>query len=211
MKDDVPVDVNYGLLSPSDAWSLVNARLFNYAWNKVYRREFLARNNLAFDVDGMPCEDVIFNLQCVMAGAKWCSVDYVGYIYYRCGMTLLSTYKPSNAKGLRNCSEVWREYKCFAADARRVFGDFGEIDEKGLASAEWTNLWKPKSPLGISDRYKWLKKHGEAFMAGKSLLLEMARAMVFSFARRHLYFRPISRWNIKRQYSHAVDWKGFAG
>lgn len=166
-------------LTPREVLGLVNARLFNYAWNKVYRREFLEKNGLTFDVEGMPCEDVIFNLECVMAGAKWCAVDTVSYIYYRTGMTLLSKYKPSNFAGLHHASDVWKRYKDSVPGAREVFGGFGEVSEAGIVAAEKRNRLKPGSPY-------WLSKP-------------------YNFVRKLLYIRPVRRWNIKRFHPNAVD------
>lgn len=205
-KIDVAENKSYGALRPIDVRELLRKRLLNYAWNKVYCRGFLVSNNLKFDVDGMPCEDIIFNLQCIMAGAKWCSLDYVGYVYYRAGMTLLSAYKPSNIKGLIASSNTWRDYKQSSHEAGKMLGKFGEISETELEKAEWANMWKPKSPFTMMERYKWLKDKGR-HIQGRFLLLEMARALASVFARRCLYFRPVRRWNIKRQYPSAVEWK----
>lgn len=197
----------YGDLSPQYVLELVRKRLFNYACNKVYRRQFLESNNLSFDEDGMPCEDVIFNLKCVMACAKWCSVNYIGYNYYRCGLTLLSSYKPSNLKGLQHGSQVWEDYKNSTPGARDVLGNFGELDKEEILHNEWINLWKPKSPLGLRERYKWLRMHRSEMTDIHGLWWAMLKAIVFSFTRRYLYIRPIRRWNIKRQYPQAVEWK----
>lgn len=215
-KVDNPGNGNFGFIAPEGVKKLLRDRVLNYAWNKVYVVDFIAgmrsarHRALTFEPDGMPCEDIIFNLECICAGARWCAVDYVGYIYYRCGMTLLSSYKPCNQKGLLLGSEAWRRYKEAMPGAKDVFGSFGEIDEAGLLKAEWTNLWKPGSPLGWRAKYKWLKANGSKMGVSSAAWIAMTKAAVFSFARRYLYFRQIRRWNIKRQYPHATEWKGVA-
>ena len=206
-KVDYSDEKAYGTLLPQGVMELVRRRLFNYAWNKVYRWRFLKDNSLSFDKDGMPCEDVIFNLKCVMARAKWCSVDYVGYIYYRCGLTLLSSYKPSNLKGLRHGSQAWIDYKNSSRGAKEILGTFGEMSEDDFLSAEWANLWKPRSPLGLRGRYDWLKIHRHGIIGNGSIWVLMLKSFVFNFARRYLYVRPIRRWNIRRQYPQAVEWR----
>ena len=166
-------------LNPEDVKALMRACLFNYACNKVYRREFMEKNGLKFDVEGMPCEDVIFNLDCVMAGARWCAVDAVGYVYYRTGMTLLSKYKPSNLAGLHHASDTWKRYKDLVPGARAVFGSHGEATEKAIAAAELRNRLKPGSPYWLSKPY--------------NLLRDL------------LYVRPVRRWNVRRQFPNAVE------
>ena len=215
-KIDNPGNGNFGRIAPEDVKKLLRDRVLNYAWNKIYVVDFIAgrrsawNRKLTFESDGMPCEDIIFNLECIRAGARWCSVDCVGYVYYRCGMTLLSSYKPSNQKGLLLGSEAWRRYKDSTPETKDVFGPFGEIDEAGLLKAEWTNLWKPGSPLGWRAKYEWLKTNGRKMGISGAICIAMAKAAVFSFARKHLYFRPVRRWNIKRQYPYATEWEGVA-
>lgn len=207
-KTDVEKDKYYGELSAEGVLYLVNHRLFNYACNKVYRADFLHKNRLLFDPDGMPCEDIIFNLNCVMAGAKWCMVEYVGYVYYRCGMTLLSSYKPSNKTGLLHASDAWLKYKCNVSDGFIVFGKFGECDAASMLHDEWANLWKHHSPFDWRQKREWLVAHKEHMKCTKSLSRMMLEMSVLTFLRKYCYVRPIRRWNIKRQYPYAVEWNG---
>lgn len=206
-KKDVGEDKYYGVLSAQDVFDLVKKRLFNYACNKIYRLDFLKNNKLSFDVDGMPCEDVIFNLNCVMTGAKWYTVDYVGYVYYRCGMTLLSSYKPSNRTGILHANDAWQKYKSSTSDGINVFGKFGECDEAMMLQSEWENLWMPRSPFDWKQKREWLVQHKKYMKSSKSILRMMIEMEIFTFLRKHCYIRPIRRWNIKRQYPHAVEWK----
>lgn len=142
----------YGRLQAADVKDLSDRHLLNYACNKVYRRAFLERTRLRFDPDGMPCEDIIFNLGCIVAGATWCSVDCLGYRYNHTSNSLLGSYRPRNLAGLRHGRDAWRAYKHSNPDAARTFGDFGEPSDADLARAEAKNL-RRKNPL-----YRLLRK-----------------------------------------------------
>lgn len=142
----------YGNLTAADANDLRERRLLNPAWNKVYSRAFLDRTRLRFDPDGMPCEDIIFNLGCIMAGARWCSVDVLGYRYNHTSHSLLGSYRPRNIIGLRHARDAWRAYKAFDPGAVQVFGCYGEPSDDDLERAEKKNV-RRKSPL-----YRFLRK-----------------------------------------------------
>lgn len=136
----------YGRLKASEAKDLRDRHLLNYACNKVYRRAFVDQSRLRFDPDGMPCEDIIFNLGCIVAGAVWCSVDCLGYRYNHTSGSLLGSYRPRNLVGLRHGREAWRAYKASDPEAAAVFGAYGEPGEADLARAEAKNL-RRKNPL----------------------------------------------------------------
>lgn len=205
-KNDVPDDAEIGELKPADILSLYKQCLFNYAWNKVYRRSFLADAGLIFDIDGVPCEDVIFNLRCVMAGAKWLCVPRAGYIYYRTGGTLLSKYKPTNVAGWRKASDTWKAYKAATPGAKDVLGALEEQTPKSLDKKEWDNIWRANSPFGVIGRWKFAMRHTEAL--GRCVAWVVIRKAVFVFLRRHCYVRPVRRWNIRRVNRGVFEWKG---
>ena len=131
-KEDIPDESVIGALDAAGVKNLFDASLFNYAWNKVYRASFLKSHNMSFDPKGMPCEDVIFVLQCIMAGANWATIRHVGINYYRTHATLLSRYKSSYVAGTRSASWAWRRYKESNTDARAILGDMGEVSEVTL-------------------------------------------------------------------------------
>ena len=202
-KDDVPALQSYPILLPADIKRLSDACLMNYAWNKVYRTDFLRTHQLRFDPEGMPCEDIIFNLHCVMSGARWCSVDSVGYVYYRVtgGRTILTSYKPTNHRGLALGADAWRRYcETLSADDATPFLSRTRISERQLLSLEWKNIWMPGTPYSIVGRWRWLKEHPS--MGGVKAFLRMG---VYMFLRRHFYIRPIRRWHIRRLYPHVVS------
>lgn len=180
--------------SSSDVLQLSRECLLNYSCNKVYRRAFLDKHNLRFVREGMPCEDIIFNLNCLMAGATYCTMSFVGYIYYRTRGTLLSKYKKTNDTGTRLASETWQRYKDMMPGSREILGSLGETSEAQLSATAWRNVWMPGTPFSLVQR--WRMRPGSAFF-------KMAFFMVF---RRYFYFRFIRRWNTRHNYPHVVDW-----
>ena len=205
VKIDCPESKIYGYLEPQDLKCLLKHHLFNYACNKVYRRTFIDGNGVAlrFEPDGMPCEDTIFNLSCLLRGALWCSIDFIGYIYYRTNDSLLSIYKPSNIKGECAGAEAWRNYKEKVNRAREVLGSYGETSKGDQLKLEWRNIWQPKSPYSLMSRWKWLKKNPQ--LGGAATFIKTA---LFILARRYLYFRIIRRWRIRRMYPYVKNWSG---
>ena len=212
-KVDVLPEKSYGELSPKDVLEISRLNLFNYVWNKVYSQKFLRDNNIRFEPDvdvkkgDTPWvfggEDNVFNLRCVMAGARWCSVADCGYIYYRPRTTLLSRYKPTAAKGARMVSNVWREYKEKTSNATAVLGDFGELSPSQELWEEWRNIWMPGTPFGLIDRWRWLRLHPQ--VGGFVMFVKTA---AFIWLRRHCYWRCVRRWNIRRSYPMAREWHG---
>ena len=123
---------SYGRLRAADVKDLRARHLLNYSCNKVYSRAFIDRARLRFEPDGMPCEDIVFNLGCIVAGATWCSVDCLGYRYNRTSGTLLNSYCPRNLEGLRLERDAWRAYAASDPEAAALFGPEGERDDAAL-------------------------------------------------------------------------------
>ena len=197
----------YGRLTASDVYDLSRRCLMNYAWNKVYRSEFLCEHGIVFDVDGIPCEDIIYNIRCVMAGAKWCSADFTGYVYYRTRGTLLSKYKRTCCIGIQHGAAAWREFlgSCGEIQDDEVNGWLHAkcmFNDERLALIEWKNIWMPASPYSMIGRWKWLREHPS--VGGGMAYLKM---LLYTFLRRHFYWRPVRRWNIRRMYPYATEWK----
>lgn len=201
-KEDVPTfDIQGRTLMPADVKALYDGCLLNYSCNKVYRRSFLEKNCLRFERDGMPCEDIIFNLSCILAGAKFCMVPYVGYVYYRTRGTLLSKYKQSGKVGLMLADQMWKRYKAENPGAHDVLGDVGEMTEDVQLAEDWRNIWLPGSPFGLASRWTWLMQHPQ--LGGIKTFVKM---MCFMFVRRHFYVRLLRRMHTKRLYPQAFEW-----
>lgn len=189
-----------GILSPLDVRRLEKSCLLNYAWNKVYRRSFLASHSLRFEPKGMPCEDIIFNLEVIIAGSKWCLMPVVGYIYYRSGETLLSSYKKTIREGLEEEAKVWKLYCDSDPRTLTYFSHRCEVSNARLLSSEWDNIWRPHSPYSLLERWKWLKANPE--IGGCITYIKMA---LFVVCRRYFYVRSIRRWHIKHLYPQVKE------
>lgn len=213
-KVDVPQRHNYGRPVPSDIKALASQCLLNYACNRVYHKAFLDTHRLRFAAKGMPCEDIIFNLECIMAGARWCAVDCIGYVYYRTGMTLLSTYRPFNGDGLRLCSETWRRYIRETPGAEQVFERRSASGEGQYLWAEWDNIWRPRSPHSAIGKLRFLEAHKSLMMKDgrgwqRRLLRLSPMALLlgqtlYQVLRRWVYVRPVRCWHIRRLYPSAT-------
>ena len=160
----------------------------------------LQQNSILFDPNGMPCEDTIFNLACVGAGASWACVSHIGICYYQTHKgSLLSRYKKSYVSGMSAAANAWR--KCKMQDPRKMeaLGALGEITHKELEMGEWDNIWRENSPYDMIGRWVWLKAH--KVIARHRLLWFYFRKLAFTFFRKYAYISPLRRWHIKRIYS----------
>lgn len=209
MKVDSLEDCDYGKPTIEDVLAIRAARLLNYQCNKIYRLDFLNKQRLRFEPKGMPCEDVVFNLDCLLSNARVASSAVAGYVYYRTGGSSLSRYKPTLAAGLQMERTRWA----------RLFGKRQE--EKDDSAAEWENLWMPGSPLSWRERMAWAQARRERLLSTlprwqRALLRVSPMALVvgrglFAGVRRHCYFRPIRRWHIRRLYPEAREWHPATG
>lgn len=198
-KDNVAIDANLGCLNACDVKRLFDDCLLNYAWNKVYRSLFIKKHHLMFDPDGMPCEDIMFVLECVMSGAKWATIGHVGINYYKTHSSLLSRYKPSYVQGIKQASDQWKKYKEFDATARDVVGDLGEVSDRELTAGQWDNIWRIGSPYRLRDKWRFLNEN-RAIANGRNLCLFFIGQIIYSFCRKHFYFSQVQRWHIRRVY-----------
>ena len=219
--DDIPPRKAYGLLGPEGWREIVNKRFSHYPWNKIYKVDFITRNGypwnkpLRFDPDGMPCEDIMFNLSCVIRGSRWGSIDKIGYIYYRNHASSLSRYKRTGHHGVLQASEMWKDYKK-ACNGAGVFGSFGECSEADIAWMDWDNMWMKGSPIALRDRYRWLVSNRGLLLGGGSslkrkILSQSSTAfflyeLCYRFMRGRFYIRPIRRWHIRSLYPAVRNW-----
>lgn len=133
VKEDHMPSKRYGVLTGADIAEIRGKCLLNYAVNKVFRRSVLED----FELDGMPCEDIIQILRLIRKGVTWSMVDRIGYVYYHTHASLLSRYKPTNVAGLRKCQDLWLQVA--PGLAIRDFEGF-------LRARERKNLCLPGSP-----------------------------------------------------------------
>lgn len=195
---DVPADCYYGNLTPDDINEILKSWLFLYPVNKIFRRSCVSE----FDPEGMPCEDAMFNLEMAMKDTKWCSIDKIGYIYYRTYSSSLATYKACHSVGQLHMAEMWKEYCESNERAKELFAQKASIAR--LSALEWGNIWKLKSPYSLRGKWQWLKNHPEL---GGMLFFTMSLAR--HLIRRYFYLRPIRRANVRRLCKGNVeDWNG---
>ena len=198
-------DKYYGELTPSDVGYLVKRRLFYYSWNKVFRKSFLDKHKFRFDPKGVPCEDAIFNVRLVREKAKWVTVAYEGYIYYRYDGSLLSSYKPTYVEGTRACTKAWHDYKANTPGAYEGLEKYGlgwydETSEENIVRGQWTNIWRRKSPWTLCEKWQYAKEN--APVLGRPTLLVFVKKAIFMWLRAHCYWRPIRVWHEKRFVEH---------
>lgn len=201
MVHDIPEDKYYGELAPEDVGYLVKRRLFYYSWNKVLRKSFLDANGFKFDPKGVPCEDAIFNVALVVKKAKWVTVAYEGYIYYRYDGSLLSTYKPTYVEGTCACTKAWKDYKDSTPGAYEGLEKFGlgwydERSEDDIVRGQWTNIWRRKSPFGMKERWRYAKEHADVL--GRATAWVFVKKAVAMWLRAHCYWKPVRVWHEKR-------------
>lgn len=138
-------------------WSLHESNLSNFAWNKLYKRSFIIENNLRFELDGMPAEDLFFNLQAFKLAKAIAVVDNAAYHYIRQEeMTILSSYQ-------RNICDI-------EIRSREAYVDFFEHFKMGKqrfiqssklmsAAGQTANLFKRNAPFNLSLRIIWVTDH----------------------------------------------------
>ena len=196
-KEDLPSLTETGPLSADDVRVLCRECLVKFPWNKVFRRSFLVQNGIRFIDRAAPREDEIFNVDCVVSGARWCAVRRVGHIYYHGYSSSLGRYRRYEEESDRAVNDAWRRlWTRFG----RSDETFGISDEIGLKYAAWRNLWRPGSPFSLVARWSWLKSSGLPHPAFAYL-----KMMVFMALRRWCYVRPLRRANIRRLYPEVRD------
>lgn len=220
-KTDCLDDRIYGRPTAADVATIRHARLLNYAWNKFYRRAFLQEHALEFDPNGMPCEDIIFNLRCLLSGASVASLGKVAYVYYRLGVTLLSRYQRTLVEANRVCDGLWMRYLKTKKNMELVFGPrLKGFQKKDRLRAEWENLWRIETPYTFKARVEWLREHKAwlKFSQGEQVLLRLSPwclcmgQWVKQGIRRCLLRLPRAQWfnrcRIKRRFPTVRPWEG---
>jgi len=205
-KVDVLSRCDYGVLDGCALSKIYRKCLFNYPWNKIYRKSFLLENNLFYEEKSVPREDEVFNLRCAAALAKWCAIESVGYIYNHYSMSTLGRYRKYNDESNDFVSEGWN---C----CRDKLPNNGELDGIGVYSSRqrflqgWKNIWRPHSPYNSGAKWQWLNENcnsGRKF-GGLVRAWYFCSMCVYQIFRKYLYFSFIRRILIKRLYPNASD------
>lgn len=193
---DIPPNRNYGELDADAVCALYESSILNYAWNKVFRSDFLVSNGLKFNPDGVPCEDIIFVLECIMCRARWATISHLGIKYNRVQGSLLSRHKKTLLRGLKIASDTWSKFNIQYADGRDLRFQPMILTDAQLLRCEWDNIWKFGSPYSLYGRYVFAKQHPE--IRNVSAVVFFVRKLIFVFLRRWFYIVPIRRWHIRR-------------
>lgn len=204
-KVDVMPAHDFGAIQPQGVKKLKDCGLLYYPWNKVFRRSFLNEGNICFDKKGMPCEDIMFNLECIIKGARVSTINVVGINYYRTWGTSLSSYKPDCISGLRSCNQKWEVYKEKFPEGKSIFGDGPEFSEMFLLRREWDNMWKLHSPCTVSDKLAFIENHPGLTRINKVLFLTCQS--IYWFLRKWMYCTLIRTWHIRRTYKNVQRFK----
>lgn len=203
-KHDVIEEEDLGIMSAHELAKVFKACLFDYAWNKIYRKSFLDEKNLRFDPYARTGEDTIFNCHCVLAEARWCTVNFEGIIYYRYDGTMLSRFVPNIRDTHRRKLVARAECRASKPGLDDLLGGKIDISEDVLNKVEWLNMWKRQSPYSLAEKWRYLKSHPK--LTSKNAVFEFGWQLIYSFLRKHFYIKPIRRWNIKRNYPHVEEW-----
>jgi len=174
--------------------------LFCYPWNKIYRRKFLLDNGIMFKEHCIPREDEVFNLDCVVANAKWVMISNVGHVYYRYDGSSLSRYRRYCDESTRMVKASWGKCRRILPEGQRFLEGIEEESEEEIAKANWENLWRRGSPYSMYGRWKWLRSHNE--LGGCCFYIKTA---VFMFLRRYFYFSVIQRMHIRKIWPEAKE------
>ena len=204
-KVDTLPEEHFGIPVPQDILKLYKACLLEYPVNKVYRREFLDTHGIRFEPGICPGEDTAFNLACLTARATVTVISTVGYVYYRTdGTTLSRAY--SNLRQTLVCrTNLWRKYKDNNPGMREVLGTMGEYSEQAILRNEWRNMWRRGAETPWKTRWSFLRANRT--VTKQPLIVEFVCMALYSFLRKYCYVRPVRRWNIKRMYPSAKEWR----
>ena len=116
--DDVK-SVSFSREEIAEAVSIIEiAGIFNTVWNKAYRTDFLKVNFLKFEKDGMPGEDLLFNVEAFMKAGKVCLLNELLYHYmFQDEITLSRKYRADlYKKNMQFCEARKKMYRFFILD-----------------------------------------------------------------------------------------------
>jgi hypothetical protein len=198
-KIDCPKDELLGCLSSVTLCNLCKQTLLNYPWNKIYRKSFLDANKILFREKYIPSEDEVFNLHCVLAGAKWATIKHIGQLYYRQDGTSLARYRRYNIDSIMGVNAAWRKCKELLKAPHGILENKGNMRDHDFMLSEWKNIWRQDSPYSLLDRWNWLRRHpdiGGLLMFFKTLLLMVGR--------KYFYIKTIRKLHIRHLYPNVV-------
>lgn len=204
-KEDVVDERNVGLVDAQSLSWIYRACLFDYACNKVYRRSFLDKHGLRFELDVRTGEDTVFNCSCIVAGAKWCTIGRIGYVYYRYDGSMLSRYVPNMRATHQRKLEARAAARAKCPGIDDVLGNHVAVTTAELDAVEWRNMWMRASPITLRERWKYLRDHPA--LARCPAAFFFVRTSIYWYLRMRFYVRPIRRWHVKRLFPNVRETK----
>lgn len=202
---DSLADADLGILSANTIRMLYDSRLFEYVWNKVYRRAFIDENKVRFAENLCPGEDTVFNLDCALQNARWRVVKDVGYKYYRMDGTSLSRYLPERAASLRRKAELWKSFSRKFGDEEEKLTKLARFSDSDARAVEWDNMWRGGSPYNMMDRWRFVRKH--RVVLNVVPIIEYLKKIIYTFVRRYFYFSWVYKIHISRYYCDLHSYK----
>ncbi len=102
------------------------SQVFNTVWNKAYNRSFISENGLLFDIDGMPGEDLLFNVEAFIKSKSACILNKPLYHYlFQDEITLSRKYRADlYERNLSFCKARKKLYDYFelnSADSKQAY------------------------------------------------------------------------------------------
>lgn len=126
----------------------------NFAWNKVYRREFLVKNGLLFTKGLSRVEDCEFFARVLVCQPRFKAIDYAGYHYIVRPRTTLSNYW--DAKMLEHCcirmqatAHIYKALGCSAEKQCALLANCAEVTARAYLHQLFT------SSKGKSLKFLW--------------------------------------------------------
>ena len=200
-KDAQVKDEERGILTSKRLLRLYKGWLFNYPWNKLYRRSFLDMHKIRFVETAIPREDEVLNLACVDNGARWSVVEDIGHRYYRYDGTSLARYRRCQEQADQAVNDAWSRALA-RLDNAAVLEDGGILSAAQMRQNVWRNMWRRGAPYTLGDRIGWAKRN-----FGSGWLKATVKMLLFMFVRKYLYIRPLRRWNIRHLTNNVKEYR----
>lgn len=192
-KEDIPSSMETKKLDAKNIQELFEGCLFEYVWNRVFKRVFLLDNSLKFDIGICPGEDTVFNLNTILNGAKFCTIPIVGYVYYRYFTSSLARYQQQFDRSLKMKNDLWKELKRKLSGGDEEVSMLGELSDSELRAWSAENVWRYDSPISFAERLR---------MFGAGVFLKM---LIKCIIRKCFYVRAIRRMKIKKMFPQVKE------
>lgn len=112
---------NHSILNADYIDSLYKYNLFNFPWNKIYKKSIIISNNLEFERNSVPCEDFIFNCDYYKYVENSVFIDKSLYNYMKQGIetTLVTKYYPNLFSTVKNAITKYNQLLDNFEDTRK--------------------------------------------------------------------------------------------